>query len=136
MQGRGIDDSAFEQMSWMLDYLSRYQRVIADNVSNIDTPGYRAQTLDFETALMLAAEEPDRLQLLATHERHISHEPPAEVENPSLSERRGLVGRVDGNTVDINVEMVELLETSLKYRTVAELASKRLGLYRMIAAER
>ena len=37
-----------------LDGLSLRQKVIADNISNLDTPGYTAKTVDFESSLRSA----------------------------------------------------------------------------------
>ncbi len=37
-----------------LDGLSQRQRVTADNIANIDTPGFRAATVDFESSLQAA----------------------------------------------------------------------------------
>jgi two-component system chemotaxis response regulator CheY len=37
-----------------LDGISARQNVIADNIANVDTPGFRASTIDFETSLRAA----------------------------------------------------------------------------------
>lgn len=37
-----------------LDGLSLRQRVVADNIANIDTPGFTASTVDFESSLRAA----------------------------------------------------------------------------------
>jgi len=76
----------------------------------------------------------ERLALARTHAGHLEPGAPALLE-PQIVERPNLNERVDGNTVDINQEMVELVETGLKYRAVAQLASKRLALLKAIASE-
>jgi len=130
-----IEDSTLVKMSHALDCLTRYQQIIAENVANIDTPGYQARTLDFAEALRARSVGRQVLPMLRTHERHLPGADVAAPNEPTTLKRNGVLGRVDGNTVDINVEMMELLETGLKYRAVAQLAAKRLGLYRAIAME-
>jgi flagellar basal-body rod protein FlgB len=47
----------FDVLAAGLDGLALRQRVHAENLANVDTPGYQAQTVDFETALRAAATE-------------------------------------------------------------------------------
>lgn len=49
-----IADAVGSILHSALDGLSLRQRVTADNIANIDTPGYRASTVDFETELRKA----------------------------------------------------------------------------------
>lgn len=109
-----------------------FQRTIAQNVANVDTPGYKAKTVDF--AERLDAEMGGSMRLARTHAGHVA----ADITANGLErvmERPNAVSRVDGNTVDINREMSDLLQTSLKYRAIAQLASKRIGLLGTIIAE-
>jgi len=133
--GKGIlTDSTLALMGHSLDRLSETQQVIGNNIANVDTPQYRAKTLSFEASLESALSAPERLALTRTHAGHLEPGAPALLE-PQIVERPNLNERVDGNTVDINQEMVELVETGLKYRAVAQLASKRLALLKAIASE-
>jgi len=133
--GKGIlADSTLALMGHSLDRLSETQQVIGNNIANVDTPQYRAKTLSFEASLESALSAPESLALTRTHAGHLEPGAPALLE-PQIVERPNLNERVDGNTVDINQEMVELVETGLKYRAVAQLASKRLALLKAIASE-
>lgn len=133
--GKGIlTDPTLALMGHSLDRLSKTQQVIGHNVANVDTPGYRAKTLSFEASLDNALGASARLGLARTHEGHLEPGAPQLLE-PRIVERDNLNARIDGNTVDINQEMVELVETGLKYRAVAQLASKRLALLKTIANE-
>ena len=124
-------DPTLALMGNSLDRLSKVQQVIGHNVANVDTPGYRAKTLSLEASLERAS---GRLGLARTHEGHLEPGAP-ELLEPRIVERDNPNARIDGNTVDINQEMVELVETGLKYRAVAQLASKRLVLLKTIAME-
>jgi flagellar basal-body rod protein FlgB len=82
-----------------LDLLSMSQRVTAVNIANADTPGYRARTLDFESALQDAMDHPSR---------HSNVE-------PSVAELGGLPVKNDGNDVNLDREMRNLSETAIRF---------------------
>lgn len=88
---------------------------IANNIANIDTPGYKRQDVNFEDALNQA--------LKWTHMSDLDRQ----VHNVSL--RRLSVGtytdevgysyRVDGNNVDLDTESAELAANQIKYNGIA-----------------
>ena len=49
-----VSDAVSHVLATALDGVSLRQRVIADNIANVDTPGFRATTVDFETELKAA----------------------------------------------------------------------------------
>jgi flagellar basal-body rod protein FlgB len=49
-----VSDAVSQVLASALDGVSLRQRVIADNISNVDTPGFRASSVDFETELKSA----------------------------------------------------------------------------------
>jgi len=51
-----FNDNAMNVSKIALNGLSTRQQLISRNLSNVDTPGYRAQQLDFESVLRKAAQ--------------------------------------------------------------------------------
>lgn len=49
-----VSDAVGQVLATALDGVSLRQRVIADNIANVDTPGFRATSVDFETQLKAA----------------------------------------------------------------------------------
>ena len=49
-----VSDSVSAVLSYALDGLSLRQNTIADNLANLDTPGFRATAVDFESVLRSA----------------------------------------------------------------------------------
>jgi flagellar basal-body rod protein FlgB len=49
-----VSDAVSQVLATALDGVSLRQRVTADNIANVDTPGFRATTVDFETQLKAA----------------------------------------------------------------------------------
>ena len=85
-----------------LDGLQQRQRVIADNVANINTPGFQARTLDFENALSSA----------------VSTDPRASIDTLSSTITSGFTGdpsRQDGNNVSLEKETLNGTETNLRF---------------------
>ncbi len=48
MSGSLFTDNAIRAAKLALDGLSMKQGVISNNIANVDTPGYRAQEVDFD----------------------------------------------------------------------------------------
>ncbi|MEW5761992.1 MAG: flagellar basal body rod protein FlgB [Bacillota bacterium] len=121
--GSGI----FGILARALDAGALRQRVIADNIANSNTPGFKRSGVRFEDKLARALGE-GKLPLLTGHPRHIGGADPAAVEPEVVTERHTAM-RADGNNVDMEREMVELVMGNLGYRTAAQvLAAKFDGL--------
>ncbi len=98
--------------------LLRGQRssVLASNIANVDTPGYKARDFDFGEMLASASRrQGGGLQLASTHRDHIST--PADAARPSLKYRNPLHPSLDGNTVDAHVEQARFAENAMLYQT-------------------
>lgn len=98
-----------------LDGIALRQRVIADNIANVDTPGFRATTVDFETSLRAAIASGD----------------------PSATEITTLptdtpVGANDNN-VDLRKETLAAVQSQFQYQMVSRAASERFELLRTVA---
>ena len=50
----GMPDAVSFVLASALDGLATRQSVIADNIANVDTPGFRATSVDFEASLTAA----------------------------------------------------------------------------------
>lgn len=124
--GLGIHDNAL---------LVRAERseVLANNLANADTPGFKARDFDFKAALNGEMERVKSLPVERTNSSHI--------------QGRGSIGwdmlyrfptqpSIDGNTVDVNIENAEFTRNSLDYNASFEfLNSKFKGLNRAIKGQ-
>lgn len=104
-----------------LDRRVSRNQLIASNVANVDTPGYKAKDIDF-AAIM--AKETERLALRETNERHF----PANGGENGLSVKESeAVGRPDGNNVMIEEEMLKLAQNNIEYNVLVQFVSKYLA---------
>lgn len=115
---------------------TRRLELIANNVANADTPGFKARDIDFRNVLANAAESSgqDAATPRRTHSAHqaamgaaIDAEPMYRVPiHPSL----------DGNTVDSQLEQAAFAEAAVRYQASLDFVDKRIaGLRKVLRGE-
>lgn len=91
--------------------------VIGNNISNVDTPGFKASQVEFEN-LMAATlgDEKGTLPINATDPRHITSRAgnSDDVEAKVTTDRTTSAG-FDKNNVNIETEMAELAKNTIEY---------------------
>lgn len=104
---------------------SRRNSVIASNIANRETPGYRAQDIVFEKELEKAYHS-DRPGPLKTDDpRHfdgVRREPLEMVKGTQINSFNP-DPRMDGNTVNLDKEMAKLAENQLMYQAAVRAVS-------------
>lgn len=102
-----------------LDVRAAIHEVVASNVANEETPGYRAMHLPFRTALDAAMKGDGPMMPRTTHPRHI---PLFFEENRAFLKVVAPVSGSgpDGNTVNLEQQMTLMAENSLLYMTVSQ----------------
>ena len=123
-----VFDRTLEGLAKSLDLRSQSQAIISANIANSDTPGYQAQTLDFEGALANALTVDDKLPLDRSDRRHIASGGEIEDINGEIFNQINDVVREDGNTVDRDAEMTSLFQNQLLYNAAADLVKKKVGM--------
>lgn len=96
-------DGVAGQLERYMDLLSTRQKLVANNVANADTPGYRTQDLDFQSEFQAAAG-------LA----------------PQVVEVRGLPVKNDGNNVSLDRESRLLAENALRFQVASALLKEQI----------
>jgi flagellar basal-body rod protein FlgB len=100
-------------MEQYLNLLSTRQKLVAANVANNDTPGFRTKDIDFQFEFMSQMESPD------PHPK------------PHVIEPEGLKIKNDGNNVSLDREMRLLSETALRFQFVGQLLRGQMSQMRM-----
>ena len=107
-----MNDVTMTALHSALRGLSTRQRVIADNVANIQTPGFRAGRVDFESTLVDALSN--------------GESPVAE----ATVSRSNAATRLDGNNVNLDEETVAMLETTMRYELTVRAMTEKFALLR------
>jgi flagellar basal-body rod protein FlgB len=102
-----------------LDGLALQQRVIADDIANVDTPGYHARSVDFASSLRSALGEGDEdsvRRALLDAEPTVSVDP--------------VVATANGNNVDLANETMSATQALTQYQLVTRAVDDRAKLVR------
>ena len=109
--------------------------VIRNNIANVETPGFKASDVEFETHMARAIEGSGFVGT-KTHPKHIDiGTGNFSSVSPRIVERSGLSMRMDGNNVDIEDENVKLAQNSLYYNTLLEKMNSEIRRLRMAITE-
>lgn len=87
--------------------------ILANNIANVDTPGFKAKDLNFKN--VLEGYESQSLKLRSTHAGHMGVDGD-EYGDPSVQFRVPDQASIDGNTVDAHREKAEYLKNSLQFQ--------------------
>jgi flagellar basal-body rod protein FlgB len=105
-----FDDIAMTAIGGALDGLAARQRVIADNIANINTPGFLAGRVQFEDALAGALAAGDDTPVTPTVARSME------------------ATRTDGNNVNLDEETLLNVDTGLRYSLMMRAADSEFSL--------
>ena len=109
--------------------------VIRNNIANIETPGFKASTLEFESLFARAIHE-GKFVAARTHEGHREFgSGNLNGIRPMIMQNRNLSMRADGNNVDIESENVRMAQNSLYYNTLMEKLNGEIRRLRMAISE-
>jgi len=120
-----IFGSSFSLLSKVLDLRSQRHSVIASNLANVDTPGYKAVHVAFEDELKKALPETNTLNLAKTHTEHIPTQGSFDDITPVVIKQGRHNPRPDGNTVDMDKEFVKMSKNQMMYSAVAKILGKK-----------
>ncbi len=110
------------QASW------KRNEVIANNIANVDTPGYKRKDVQFESYLQSALIGDDSLDSRVADANLDSLNATVYTDNANLSYR------LDGNNVDIDTESSMLAENQIRYDTLLESMTQEFNRIRAVLA--
>jgi flagellar basal-body rod protein FlgB len=107
---------------------SKRMEVLAKNLANVDTPNYKAQDIDFKTALAQAGSPGSSLALTTTSANQIGNSATTgDLENSAaLKYRVPLAPSLDGNTVDEQMEQAAFADNTVRYQATLTFLSGSL----------
>jgi flagellar basal-body rod protein FlgB len=116
---------AVDHLTSAMTFHRERHTVIAGNLANLDTPGFRP--VDLVRPEAAAAVAP-----VTTHDGHIASSPT----EPAVSfDDGGALQGADGNAVSLERELAKVDANRVRYNTSSELVSRRLALLRYAAGD-
>ena len=101
---------------------------ILNNISNVNTPGYKRTDVEFKSELSRVIGKTRNLDKKQLLEKIKST-------NPEIIRETDTSLRPDGNNVDIDREMSYLAENALEYNTYISLLSKKFKILKTVISE-
>ncbi len=106
-------DPIQSRMEHYLDLLSTRQKLVASNVANLDTPGYKTRDIDFQ----------------------FEFESQLSGGSPTVVEPTGLIVKNDGNNVSLDREARLLAENAMRFNFVTNLMKNELRMVKLAIEE-
>ena len=129
----GFFNSNFSTLPAALDAASTRNTIIAQNIANAETPGYKRKEVDFETYLQQAMGDADGLELKKTNDKHFQKYP-STIRDVEARIRTVSDTRItnDGNNVDIDQQEALLAANTIRYQTLSRLISMTIARYNTV----
>jgi flagellar basal-body rod protein FlgB len=99
-----VIDRVTNQIEHYMDLLSARQKLVASNIANIDTPGYKTKDIDFQFEFISLTQDAQT----------------------NVVEPQGLVVKSDGNNVSMDREARLLSENALRFNIATNLMKSQL----------
>jgi flagellar basal-body rod protein FlgB len=117
-------ENGFQTLERLIASSAIKHKVLASNIANSDTPGYKAKDVEFKAVL-----DDTQLALNTTNNRHIG------ITNDSMDINKMLTFQQrpswgDGNNVEPDMEMAEMTENALFYDASAKLLSSKIRMFK------
>ena len=118
-------DIASAALAKTLDAAAARQKTIANNIANVETPGFKRGTVSFEDALRRVLDSSTETAIIDGL-KDLAPVQVVDLQSPS---------KPDGNNVNIDAEISDLARTSLKYRAAATLMENKTSMLRAAITE-
>ena len=125
-------DALTPRLHAVLDIRMAQHAVLASNLANSDTPGFIAKSVDFERALALALDPPERPLLHDARHVEIAG---ADPRKPPLMEEEPAPWSVDGNSVQPERETARSQANAIQYEAVSRGLSDHLAMLRFAVSD-
>ena len=110
-----VSDAVSQVLASALDGVTERQQVIADNIANVDTPGFRASSVDFETQLKSAISDG-------------SFDAGTPVDTGATTTPTDTPVGANGNNVDLRKETMAAIQSQFQYQVLTRAVSDRFNL--------
>lgn len=125
-------DSVYELTKSALGATSLRQEVISNNIANVNTKDYKAKQVIFETELEKALSSSASV-MKATDSRHFGvGRDLSSITARVVEDKESQKMNVDGNSIDIDLEMANMAANQIQYNTLIQSANSRLQDYHSV----
>lgn len=109
-----ISTKLSDELGRYLDLSALRLKLTAQNMANVDVPGYRTVGFEFSDAMEVSMADVER-------ERKLDGQGGKSLYRPKVKDVDGLIERPDGNNVSMDREGMQMAEAQLEFRMGTEL---------------
>jgi len=125
-----FNDVTYDLGKQVLNATELRQQTIAHNIANINTANFKSKHVEFESELRQILGTENQVKLTATHPAHFGVSQSQTTINPRVAESQSnTIMNLDGNNVDLDLEMANMAANQLKYNTLIRQTNSRLTNY-------
>ncbi|MDR3271832.1 MAG: flagellar basal body rod protein FlgB [Peptococcaceae bacterium] len=126
-----LDGFPLRALETGLDASSLRQKILADNIANVDTPGFKRSDVNFPE-VMATVWEGQPVQALPLKLTSVKHLPGVQISQSPVVQDTSTILRNDGNNVDIEQEMTNVAKNGLYYEGLTTSLGMKLAQFRMV----
>ena len=126
----------YKMMHTKMGYLSERQDMLAHNVANVDTPGYKARDLkelDFKRLAMIHS---NKLKMRLTSSLHNTGQPKMPDDFRDEKSRKTYETTPVENNIVLEEQMAKIAETQMEFQEVTNLYKKTTSLFKTAIGNR
>lgn len=117
-------DTTFKTLDLALGAAGKRQEVLANNLANVNTPGYKRLDVQFDNVLAQAVDAANAGDARALDGLR-----------PGVGTDDAVAVRADGSSVDVDQEMAFLAENNIRYNALVQLSQKKLEGLKYVISE-
>jgi len=94
-----------------LNIRAQYHKVLTGNIANVETPNYKEKDIDFQEEIRRNIGDRDKVEIRESIDGDV-------------------IGSIDGNTVNMENQIVRMTENHMIFTSLVQVISKRLSMMR------
>ncbi len=95
-------------------------KVISNNIANVNTPGYKKKSVNFEEQLKRELSQKNSVSMMTTNDKHISTKTTSHL---YVKEHKNYSTRKDKNNVNIDKQMANMTKNNIMYNSLLKQVS-------------
>jgi len=99
-----------------LNIRAQYHKVLSGNIANVETPNYKEKDIDFQSEI----------------QRNIGSQNNVDIRESTEGD---VIGSIDGNTVNMENQIVKMTENHMLFTSLVQVISKKFSMMRYVINE-
>jgi flagellar basal-body rod protein FlgB len=122
----------FEMLSQRLNWLTSRQKVISQNIANVDTPAYQERDLKKLSFAQMVNGQSATLPMAQTNAKDISTQTGSGLGANDTFKPKPIETTLSGNSVTLDAELMKLQETAQDHTLALNLYHDQLAMFRTV----